>query len=55
MKIAEFARRPGWEQVAAVRANRFVEIDARLEHSSPLVFDALEGLARALHPDAFRK
>jgi len=55
LSVAEFARRPGWDQVPAVRANRFVEIDARLEHSSPLVFDALEDLARALHPDAFQK
>jgi iron complex transport system substrate-binding protein len=53
MGVADFASRPGWDQVPAVRANRFVEIDARLEHSSPLVFDALEDLARALHPDAF--
>jgi iron complex transport system substrate-binding protein len=51
LAVSDFASRPGWDQVPAVRANRFVEIDARLEHSSPLVFDALEDMARALHPD----
>ena len=47
--------RPGWDRVPAVVANRFVEVDARFEHSSPVVFDALEELARLLHPEAFRK
>jgi cobalamin transport system substrate-binding protein len=55
LSIDELKTRPGWNRVPAVIANRFIEIDARLEHSSPVVFDAIEDLARKLHPDAFRK
>ncbi|HEX3644655.1 MAG TPA: cobalamin-binding protein [Vicinamibacterales bacterium] len=55
LSLDELARRPGWNRVPAAIAHRFVEIDARLEHSSPVVFDALEALARALHPEAFHK
>jgi iron complex transport system substrate-binding protein len=54
LSTSEMKTRPGWNRVPAVIANRFIEIDARLEHSSPVVFDAIEELARKLHPDAFR-
>jgi iron complex transport system substrate-binding protein len=55
LSIGELKTRPGWSRVPAVIANRVVEIDARLEHSSPVVFDAVENLARVLHPEAFGK
>ena len=55
LSLDELGTRPGWNRVPAVIAHRFVEIDARLEHSSPVVFDALEELARLLHPQAFQK
>lgn len=55
LSIDELKTRPGWNRVPAVIANRFIEIDARLEHSSPVVFDAVETLARMLHPEAFPK
>jgi iron complex transport system substrate-binding protein len=55
LAVDELKTRPGWDRVPAVIANRFVEIDARLEHSSPVVFDAIEELARRLHPEAFQK
>jgi iron complex transport system substrate-binding protein len=55
LSLDELNTRPGWNRVPAVIAHRFVEIDARLEHSSPAVFDALEELARVLHPEAFHK
>lgn len=55
LPIDTLKSRPGWNRVPAVIANRFVEVDARLQHSSPLVFDAIEQLAHALHPDAFPK
>lgn len=55
LAIDEMKTRPGWDRVPAVVANRFVEVDARFEHSSPVVFDALEELARLLHPSAFQK
>jgi iron complex transport system substrate-binding protein len=55
LAIDELKTRPGWDRVPAVIAHRFIEIDARLEHSSPVVFDALEELARVLHPEAFEE
>jgi iron complex transport system substrate-binding protein len=55
LAIDEMKTRPGWDRVPAVVASRFVEVDARFEHSSPVVFDALEELARLLHPQAFQK
>ena len=55
LAIDEMKTRPGWDRVPAVVANRFVEVDARFEHSSPVVFDALEDLARLFHPQAFQK
>jgi iron complex transport system substrate-binding protein len=51
--LDELNRRAGWNRLKAVRENRVVYTDERLEHSSPLVFDALEDLARKLHPQAF--
>lgn len=55
LSIDELKTRPGWQRVPAVMANHFIEIDARLEHSSPVVFDAIENLARMLHPEVFGK
>ncbi len=51
--LDELKQRAGWSRLKAVRENRVVYADERLEHSSPLVFDALEDLARKLHPEAF--
>ncbi len=48
------AARPGWNSVPAVRDHRVIRVDTRFEHSSPVVFDAIEDLARQMHPDAFR-
>jgi ABC-type Fe3+-hydroxamate transport system substrate-binding protein len=55
LAIDELRTRPGWDRIPAVNANRFIETDARVEHSSPVVFDALEELARTFHPDAFQE
>jgi len=52
--IAELKVREGWSRLDAVRQNHVIYIDERLEHSSPVVFDALEELAQKLHPEAFR-
>ena len=52
--IADLQRRPGWDRLDAVRNNRIVYYDERLDHSSPLVFDVLEDLARKFHADASR-
>jgi iron complex transport system substrate-binding protein len=55
ISIADLRRRPGWDRVEAVRSQHVIHYDERLDHSSPLAFDALEELAERLHPDAFRK
>lgn len=44
----------GWDRLDAVRNGRVIYVDERMELPSPSVFDALEGLARALHPSDFR-
>jgi iron complex transport system substrate-binding protein len=54
ISIADLRRRPGWDRVEAVRSQHVIYYDERLDHSSPLAFDALEELAKRLHPDAFR-
>lgn len=55
LPLSAFKTRPGWNRMRAVLENRFIEVDARVQHSSPVVFDALEELARVLHPEAFEK
>jgi iron complex transport system substrate-binding protein len=51
--LDELKQRAGWNRLIAVRENRVIYADDRLEHSSPLVFDAIEDLARKLHPSSF--
>jgi iron complex transport system substrate-binding protein len=45
--------RAGWDRLEAVREARVIYVDEKLELPSPSVFDALEELAKALHPAAF--
>jgi len=45
----------GWDHVEAVRHEHVIYVDERMELPSPLVFDALEELARELHPSAFAR
>jgi iron complex transport system substrate-binding protein len=45
--------RAGWDRLEAVRSARVIYVDEKLELPSPSVFDALEELAKALHPTAF--
>ncbi|HEX5483327.1 MAG TPA: cobalamin-binding protein [Terriglobia bacterium] len=44
----------GWSSLNAVRDGHVIYIDDRLFHASPVIFDAMEDLARKLHPNAFR-
>ena len=48
--LAALERRPGWSAVKAVREQRAIYIDDRVEFSSPVAIDALEDLARQIHP-----
>jgi iron complex transport system substrate-binding protein len=43
----------GWDQLEAVRHNHVIYMGERLFRPSPVVFDALEQLAKQLHPEAF--
>ena len=42
--------RPGWGQVPAVKQRRAYYVDRRVDFSSPVAIDALEDLAKELHP-----
>ena len=50
----ELKAHAGWDRLKAVRENRVIYMDDRFFHPSPVAFDALEQLAKALHPEAFR-
>lgn len=51
--------RPGWEKISAVVNGRIVELTQEqtdiVSRPGPRVIDALELIARALHPDAFQR
>ena len=46
----ELKTRPGWEHVKAVQQGRIFYVDDRIQHPSPVAFDALEDLAKQFHP-----
>jgi len=49
----ELEAHAGWDQLAALKNHRVIYMDERFIHPSPVVFDALESLAKQLHPEAF--
>jgi len=53
--VASVGTRPGWAGISAVKGGRVVAIDPDLTNRpGPRVLDALEQLARAIHPELFR-
>jgi ABC-type Fe3+-hydroxamate transport system substrate-binding protein len=44
----------GWDQLKAVRENHVIYMGDQIFHPSPVVFDALQQLAKELHPEAFQ-
>jgi iron complex transport system substrate-binding protein len=51
---AQVAKRPGWSQIAAVQNHRVYAINPDLaERPGPRMVDALEQLAKDLHPELF--
>jgi ABC-type Fe3+-hydroxamate transport system substrate-binding protein len=48
--IEELKSRPGWERLRAVQQGRVYYTDDRIQHPSPIAFDALEDLAKQFHP-----
>jgi len=43
----------GWQQLRAVQGNKVLVVSEVLQHPSPRFLDALEDLARRLHPESF--
>ena len=50
MSIADVENRAGWKTLTAIRNHHIYIVDDRMELPSPVAFDALEDLARQLHP-----
>ena len=50
MSLADIAHRPGWDELAAVKAGRVYYVDDKIDYPSPVAFNALEELAEQFHP-----
>jgi iron complex transport system substrate-binding protein len=50
MAVEQIRERPGWASLPAIKNNRIYYVDDRIEIPSPVAFDALEELARQIHP-----
>jgi cobalamin transport system substrate-binding protein len=51
--IDELRTRPGWKNLAAMQKGNIVVVSDAINRPAPRMVDAIERLARALHPDAF--
>ncbi len=52
--VQSLSERPGWDGIAAVQAGRVIPIDTNwVDRPGPRLVDALEAMARALHPELF--
>ncbi|SRR5579871_986941 len=54
-EIDELSDRPGWRDLRAMQQDRVVVLSDAINRPAPRMIDAIERLARALHPDAFGK
>jgi iron complex transport system substrate-binding protein len=52
--LTSLPQRPGWRKLAAVQHHRTLLLDESINHPSPRLLDAIEALARRLHPEAFQ-
>ncbi|MGC9158724.1 MAG: ABC transporter substrate-binding protein [Terracidiphilus sp.] len=50
MSAMQILTRPGWSDLPAIRNKRIYYVDDRIELPCPVAFDALEELAKELHP-----
>lgn len=50
MTIGAIRNRPGWAALPAIRNNRIYYVSDKIQYPSPVAFDALEELAKELHP-----
>lgn len=53
MKLADLRARPAWKDLAAVQMGHVVDVSEEAVRPSPGLVDAIEDLARKLHPEAF--
>jgi iron complex transport system substrate-binding protein len=51
---ADLQKRPGWKELRAVELGHVVVIGEGVDRPAPGLIDAIEELARALHPEAFK-
>ena len=51
--VDALAKRPGWDLLNAVKHRKFAVISDAINRPAPRLFDAVEDLARQLHPEAF--
>jgi iron complex transport system substrate-binding protein len=51
--IDALRKRPGWSSLDAVREGHFAVVSDALDRPAPRMLDAIEDLARQLHPEAF--
>ncbi|MBI3483713.1 MAG: cobalamin-binding protein [Acidobacteria bacterium] len=51
--VEDFSERPGWRGLDAIRLHRIAAISDAINRPAPRLVDALEDLARQLHPEAF--
>ena len=51
--VEALAKRPGWNELDAVKHRRFAVISDAVNRPAPRLFSAVEDLARQLHPEAF--
>lgn len=51
--INSLRKRPGWSSLDAVRQGHFAVVSDALDRPAPRMLDAIEDLARQLHPEAF--
>ena len=51
--VEALARRPGWNLLGAVKHRKFAVISDAINRPAPRLFDAIDDLARQLHPEAF--
>ena len=52
-RLEELRQRPAWQQVRAAQAARVVWLDEAVLRPGPRIVEAIEELARALHPKSF--
>jgi iron complex transport system substrate-binding protein len=54
-QMADLRARPGWREMDAVKRGHIAVISGEVDRPAPGLIDAVESLARQLHPDAFEK